>query len=164
MDTEGLNVLRTSLSCDSLPNYHIVSDEISLYRTILNILDISKVKVLQVGIDTGRQLAYVVLCDNILLKANYAKNVRELATFIRILEEGLKPARVVIKVGGPSGLSELYSVLMKFIPSRYELYLVDERNSSSRPQVNLYGLRKGFTRDIYAALNIALREGIRIHI
>lgn len=161
VDSEGLSVLKNILHGNHVPRHHVVFDEFSVYTSILSIFNIDKVGAVQIGIDVGRQLAYVILCDDFLLKAGYVSSFRELVSFVKLLESYLKPTKVILKIGGRISTSMLYSELVRSLPPDYELYIVDEKNSSSRTRLNLRGLKKRFTRDLHAALNIALREGIR---
>lgn len=161
VDSEGLRVLY-SIVGNNLPNYFLVnSNDISIYRPILNAYGIKELKIIQVGIDVGKRLAYVILCDRVLLRAGYVRSLRELINFINLLNNYLKPSKVIIKVGGYVDEFEIH-LLKNSLQRNYEVFLIDEQKSSTKTQLNLYGLKIRFTDDIYAALNIALRDGVKI--
>ncbi len=161
VDSEGLRILHSTVG-NNLPRYFLVNgDDASIYRPILNAYGIKEVKVIQVGIDVGKRLAYVVLCDGVLLRAGYAGSLRELINSINLLNNYLRPSKVIIKIGGYVDELEIH-LLKNHLQRNCEVFLIDEQKSSAKSQLNLCGLKIKFTDDIHAALNIALRDGIKL--
>ncbi len=163
VDREGLDILKDYLDINSL-NYYLISDDASIYRFVVRVFGVENVKVLQVGVDIGRRLAYVVLCDSLLLKAGYALSPKDLIEDLRRLREFLTPSETVVKVGSSivnGGLKVNY-LMRELLTSGFEVMVIDENSSSSKMWNILSGYKTRFTTDIHAALNIAFREGIRV--
>ena len=59
-----------------------------------------------------------------------------------------------------------YNKLSEFIDLAsglgYEIYITDEYSSSTQIPLNLKGMKSKLPIDIYAALNIVFRDGIRV--
>lgn len=162
VDGEGLDLLKNYLGINPV-NYYLIRDDASIYRFIVKVFGIKDVKVLQVGMDVGRRLAYVILCDNILLKAGYISRLKDLIETVEKFREILTPSRVVIKLGSSTGTNnqKINIFMRELILSGFEVVVADESNSSSKTWSRLNGYKTKFTTDIHAALNIAFREGVR---
>lgn len=163
VDEEGLEILRNYYDVNPT-NYYVVNDEASIYRFIIRVFGIKDVKVLQIGLDVGKRLAYAILCDNLLLKAGYVSRPKDLIEVLRKFRDYLMPEKVVVKLGSSSGISsqKLEIFLRDLLLSGFEVIVADESNSSFKTWNTLTGYRMKFTTDIHAALNIAFREGVKV--
>ncbi|MCS7107846.1 MAG: hypothetical protein RMH77_06665 [Sulfolobales archaeon] len=162
VDEEGLEVLK---SHNIYPNnYYLINDDASIYRFITKAFGIKEVKVLQVGLDVGRRLAYAILCDNLLLKAGYISRPKDLIETVVRFRDYLMPDKVVVKLGNSSGVlsQKLETLLKDLILFGFEVVVADESNSSAKVWNTLMGYKTRFTTDIHAALNIAFREGVKV--
>jgi len=162
VDDEGLDILRTRLGINPV-NHYLIHDDASIYRFIVKVFGIKDVRVLQVGMDVGRRLAYVILCDNILLKAGYISRLKDLIETVEEFRKILTPSKVVIKLGSSAGTNnqKINMFVRELILSGFEVVVADESNSSSKTWNKLDGYKIKFTTDIHAALNIAFREGVK---
>ena len=118
--------------------------------------------VLLVGVDPGRRFAYVIISGDVVYLKGYVANFSELLRTMESVVRKLKPRKVVIKVGERSR-GKVLRMLSLSSNGPYELYVVSESKTNSR---NLYlvseqGAR--LSKDFIAALNIALRRGLRIN-
>jgi len=163
VDPEGLNILKALVKSEDF-KYHLISNKQSIYKFILKIFGIEDVKVLQVGVDLGSKLAYVIVCDNILLKAGYVDSLDDLVLTIEDFRNCLTPNKVIVKLGNTPHSSEwdLDKVLSKLISLGFEVMIADESKSSYKTQVRVYGFKTRFTADIYAALNLIFRDGVKV--
>ncbi len=163
VDDEGLEILKRCMDVGRV-NYYLISDDASIYRFIVRAFGIEDVKVLQVGVDAGRRLAYVILSDNLLLKAGYIARLEDLIEIINRFRKFLTPAKVVVKLGSSTGNDDnkLDTLMKGLVRSGFEVIVADERNSSSRLWNPLSGYKTKFTTDMYAALNIVFREGVKV--
>ncbi|MCD6324053.1 MAG: hypothetical protein J7L55_02975 [Desulfurococcales archaeon] len=121
---------------------------------------------LQVGIDLGSKIAYVALLDDLLLRYGYVESSEELASEVGELVDLLSPKNTIIKVGSPERrLSQEARRIAKLMPQRNcEVYVVNEERSNKALAIlrSAYPEIKGVAKDIIAALNIALRDGVKI--
>jgi len=144
--------------------YYVVSDDSSIYRFLINVFGIDDVKVFQIGIDIGSKLAYVILCDYVLLKAGYVSDFHGLIKEVEDLRSILKPVKTVVKVGITG--RKLDYKLSEFIDLAsglgYEIYIIDEHSSSNQVNLKLRGMKSKLPIDVYAALNMVFRDGIRV--
>jgi hypothetical protein len=163
VDTEGLNILKDLVNGREL-KYYLISSKQSIYKFILKTFGVKDVKVLQVGVDLGSKLAYVIVCDNVLLKAGYVDSLDDLILIIEDFKNYLKPDKVVVKLGNTPYSSDwgLDRVLSRLVSLGFEVMIIDESRSSHKTQVRVYGFKTRFTADIYAALNIVFRDGVRV--
>jgi hypothetical protein len=163
VDTEGLNILKDLVNGKEL-KYYLISSKQSIYKFILKTFGVKDVKVLQVGVDLGSKLAYVIVCDNILLKAGYVDSLDDLILIIEDFKNYLKPDKVVVKLGNTPYSSDwgLDRVLSRLVSLGFEVMIIDESRSSHKTQVRVYGFKTRFTADIYAALNIVFRDGVKV--
>jgi hypothetical protein len=163
VDTDGLNILKDLVNGKEL-KYYLISSKQSIYKFILKTFGVKDVKVLQVGVDLGSKLAYVIVCDNILLKAGYVDSLDDLILIIEDFKNYLKPDKVVVKLGNTPYSSDwgLDRVLSRLVSLGFEVMIIDESRSSHKTQVRVYGFKTRFTADIYAALNIVFRDGVRV--
>jgi hypothetical protein len=163
VDTEGLNILKDLVNGKEL-KYYLISSKQSIYKFILKTFGVKDVKVLQVGVDLGSKLAYVIVCDNVLLKAGYVDSLDDLILIIEDFKNYLKPDKVVVKLGNTPYSSDwgLDRVLSRLVSLGFEVMIIDESRSSHKTQVRVYGFKTRFTADIYAALNIVFRDGVRV--
>jgi hypothetical protein len=163
VDAEGLNILKDLVNGREL-KYYLISSKQSIYKFILKTFGVKDVKVLQVGVDLGGKLAYVIVCDNILLKAGYVDSLDDLIPIIEDFKNYLKPDKVVVKLGNTPYSSDwsLDRVLSRLVSLGFEVMIIDESMSSHKTQVRVYGFKTRFTADIYAALNIVFRDGVRV--
>jgi hypothetical protein len=163
VDTEGLNILKDLVNGKEL-KYYLISSKQSIYKFILKTFGVKDVKVLQVGVDLGSKLAYVIVCDKILLKAGYVDSLDDLILIIEDFKNYLKPDKVVVKLGNTPYSSDwgLDRVLSRLVSLGFEVMIIDESRSSHKTQVRVYGFKTRFTADIYAALNIVFRDGVRV--
>jgi hypothetical protein len=163
VDTEGLNILKDLVNGKEL-KYYLISSKQSIYKFILKTFGVKDVKVLQVGVDLGSKLAYVIVCDNILLKAGYVDSLDDLILIIEDFKNYLTPDKVVVKLGNTpySNNWGLDRVLSRLVSLGFEVMIIDESRSSHKTQVRVYGFKTRFTADIYAALNIVFRDGVKV--
>jgi len=163
VDREGLNILRSLVDGKDL-KYYLVSDRQSIYKFILKTFGVNDVKVLQVGVDLGSKLAYVIVCDNILLKAGYVDSLDDLILTIEDFRNHLTPDKIVVKLGNTPYSSDwgLDKVLSRLVSLGFEVMIADESRSSHKSQVRVYGFKTRFTADIYAALNLVFRDGVKV--
>jgi len=163
VDTEGLNILKDLVNGKEL-KYYLINSKQSIYKFILKTFGVKDVKVLQVGVDLGSKLAYVIVCDKILLKAGYVDSLDDLILIIEDFKNYLKPDKVVVKLGNTPYSSDwgLDRVLSRLVSLGFEVMIIDESRSSHKTQVRVYGFKTRFTADIYAALNIVFRDGVRV--
>lgn len=163
VDTEGLNILKDLVNGKEL-KYYLISSKQSIYKFILKTFGVKDVKVLQVGVDLGSKLAYVIVCDNVLLKAGYVDSLDDLILIIEDFKNYLKPDKVVVKLGNTPYSSDwgLDRVLSRLVSLGFEVMIIDESRSSHKTQVRVYGFKTRFTADIYAALNIVFRDGVKV--
>lgn len=113
-------------------------------------------KVLLVGVDPGKKLAYVVLNREVVCSKGYVSTVGELLEIINSLVRKLHPRKVIIKVG-EQGKDKAYELSKIISSDLYELHLVPEDKTNIK---NLYLALENpqkFSRDFIAALNIALK-------
>lgn len=163
VDREGLSILKDYLDINTL-NYYLVDGNDSIYKFIVRVFGIEDVKVLQVGVDVGRRLAYAILCDNLLLKAGYVSRLRDLIEDLRRLKEILTPSETIVKIGSSTAGSDqkVNYIMRELITSGFEVIVINEDNSSSKVWNILNGYKTKFTTDMHAALNIAFRDGIKV--
>lgn len=163
VDTEGLNILKDLVNGKEL-KYYLINSKQSIYKFILKTFGVKDVKVLQVGVDLGSKLAYVIVCDNVLLKAGYVDCLDDLIFIIEDFKNYLKPDKVVVKLGNTPYSSDwgLDRVLSRLVSLGFEVMIIDESRSSHKTQVRVYGFKTRFTADIYAALNIVFRDGVKV--
>jgi hypothetical protein len=163
VDTEGLNILKDLVNGKEL-KYYLINSKQSIYKFILKTFGVKDVKVLQVGVDLGSKLAYVIVCDNVLLKAGYVDSLDDLILIIEDFKNYLKPDKVVVKLGNTPYSSDwgLDRVLSRLVSLGFEVMIIDESRSSHKTQVRVYGFKTRFTADIYAALNIVFRDGVKV--
>ncbi len=136
-------------------------NELNLAKVMLN-LSGRPADILLVGVDPGKKLAYVVITGGVICSRGYASSFRELLKIIKSLAKKLKPEKVIIKVG-ERGKDKAVELSQLVNDGSYEFYVVGEDRTNTR---NLYLMREAsikLDKDCNAALNIALRDGLRIN-
>ncbi len=118
---------------------------------------------LVVGVDLGSKIAYAVFADNLLISVGVTLDLNNFLATLGKLRRALKPSKAVIKIGLP-GSDELYQLLLKLLKAAleygYEAYIIDESKTTVKPLPRFKGLKNvKTTKDINAAVNIALRDG-----
>ena len=109
-----------------------------------------------VGIDPGQCYAYVVVADELLVDYGYACSLEELAERLCSLLSSAKALSKTVKVGDRGGLEAARALASCGL----RVVLVDEEQSTrGTPVPGLRGLPRPLSRDVKAALRIALREG-----
>lgn len=143
---------------------HLVTSN-NLLDTILRLRGINKVKVLIVGLDPGARLAFAIFADDVLIDTGHVTNYTNFIERLDSLVNELKPEKVIVKVGMPS-TQEYYtwlsSLLIELIDRTFDVYLVEETKTSYPPIREFPGINYTRSKDIDAAINIALREGIKV--
>ena len=165
-DEEARQLLESSSKCvRNCPKMAVVSSEEDIISLITSIITGSEetTRYLVVGVDLGSKIAYAVFADNLLISVGITLDPNDFLATLSKLRRALKPSRAVIKVGLP-GSDELYQLLLKLLRAAldygYEAYIIDESKTTAKPLPRFRGLKNvRTTKDINAAVNIALRDG-----
>ncbi len=165
-DEEARQLLESSSKCvRNCPKMAVVSSEEDIISLISSIITGSEesTQYLVVGVDLGSKIAYAVFADNLLISVGITLDPNDFLATLSKLRRALKPSRAVIKVGLP-GSDELYQLLLKLLKAAldygYEAYIIDESKTTAKPLPRFRGLKNvRTTKDINAAVNIALRDG-----
>lgn len=140
-----------------------VSEDNVLAR-VLELVGVSRVEALVVGVDPGNTLInYVVFANNVLLSYGSVKKFSELAEVLDKIKSLLRPEKVVVKVGvSPAGFWESFmpEVLRMAEEGRYSLVLVDESSTTDACPTTYIGRKDIKDPDLRACINIALRDGL----
>jgi len=148
---------------DSKVAYLVTSNNVE--NIVSEVAGVKGAAVLMVGVDLGASIAYAVFADKELVSTG---KVHRHEDFFRILKElisFIEPHKVIIKIG----LSEtkdldkdLNEIIKRSSRAGYVVCLVDESKTTTEPP--RITLRKHSVKDddILAAINIALRDGLRI--
>ena len=178
LDSEGYAVLKDKISTHYKENIIIVDeliekglnyDEIVEHITC-RILDKDKYNEVITGVDVNRNnLTYVILADGLMLEyGSIPFTLSELSNIIDRIIRTIPHKRLIIKIG-INALKEnvIQEILKRIKPyvgtntDRINLYLVEESNTSAyNPYIELISKIKD--KDVRAAINIALKDGIRI--
>ncbi|MCD6428951.1 MAG: hypothetical protein J7L12_04995 [Desulfurococcales archaeon] len=166
VDEEARQLLESSNKrLGNRPKIVVVSNEEDVISLISGIITGSggSTQYLIVGVDLGSKIAYAVFADNILISVGISLDPNDFLATLSKLKRALKPSRAVIKIGLP-GSDELYQLLLKLlkvaIDCGYEAYVIDESKTTAKPLPRFRGLKNvRTTKDINAAVNIALRGG-----
>jgi len=157
----GSGTLRQNKNC----TVYVVGDEEDLIRVILRVISGGSTDVQHIiaGVDLGSKIAYAILADDVLIGAGAVMTLDEFLNILTKLKRALRPLRAVVKVGLPSS-DALYQLLLRLLEgvtaSGYEVYVIDESRTTLKPLPQFKGLKNvRVTKDISAAINIALREG-----
>ena len=138
-------------------------NENNLVDVILKISGRERIYVLTVGVDIGERLGYVMLADDFLYSKGYAGNIKELIDLVSLANRELNPKNIILKIGD-TGLCNK-EIAPELFPSellhKLKIYIVDELRSN-QTNVFLNQESKKLTKDLNAALNIALRKGISL--
>ena len=136
-------------------------NEANLTRVLIGLLGVPT-EVMLVGVDPGKKFAYVVLTGGTVCSRGYVSNFRELLDIINSLTKKLYPKKVIIKVG-EQGKDKALELIKLINSDFYELYIVPENKTNTKnPYLVLGRDSLKFNKDFNAALNIALKNGLRI--
>lgn len=162
VDEECFELIRRSYEISRV-RVVMVSEDNILAR-LLELVGVSKVEALVVGVDPGdTTVNYVIFADNVLLGYGSLKKFSDLAEVLKNIRNSLHPARVVIKVGVPPARfweSRMSEVLEMVEEGRYTLILVDESSTTDACPTAYIGKKDLKNPDLRACINIALREGL----
>ncbi|RLG77056.1 MAG: hypothetical protein DRO14_02900 [Thermoprotei archaeon] len=170
VDEEAHQLIERSSKCVKKgPKIAVVSSEEDMISLISSIIagNEENIRYLVVGVDLGSKIAYAVFADNLLISVGITLDLNDFLATLSKLRTALRPSRAVIKIGLP-GSDELYQLLLKLLKAAlrygYEAYIIDESRTTARPLPRFRGLKNvRTTKDINAAVNIALKDGgIRI--
>ncbi len=141
----------------------VMISEDNILAKLLELVGVSKVETLVIGVDPGNTLInYVIFANNVLLGYGSLKKFQDLAEVLSKIRNSLHPGRVVIKVGvSPAGFWESYmsEVLRIVKEDRYTLVLVDESSTTDVCPMTYVGRKDLKNPDLRACINIALKEG-----
>ncbi len=144
----------------------VVSSEENLLSPLLKFAGFTDVSRLTAGIDIGGSMAYVVLADGTYLTSGKSHEVRKVVGVLSKVREALRPLNSIVKVGVPHSeeLLHLFKALTdSLLAEGFEVYLIDEFNTTLKPFPRIRGVPKKLKdKDLRAAINIALREGIKL--
>ncbi|MCD6340580.1 MAG: hypothetical protein J7L51_01330, partial [Desulfurococcales archaeon] len=169
-DEEAHQLIERNSKCVKKgPKIAVVSSEEDMISLISSIItgNEENTRYLVVGVDLGSKIAYAVFADNLLISVGITLDLNDFLATLSKLRTALRPSRAVIKIGLP-GSDELYQLLLKLLKVAlrygYEAYIIDESRTTAKPLPCFRGLKNvRTTKDINAAINIALRDGgIRI--
>jgi len=174
-DAEGINILKMK---DRGPNVIVIDELFSKGLSInavveyITCLSFGKERYNEVviGIDVNSgSLAYAILADGILLEYdNITLTGQQLHELIHRLIRDIPCKRLILKIGLNALRENVLHVIISILKSlddeimnKIQLHLVEETYTSiSNPYIGL--LTRIRNRDVKAAVNIALREGLKI--
>ncbi len=146
---------------DSKAAYLVNND--NLKTIALELAGLREVGTLLVGIDVGSLIAYAVFANNKLVKSGKVRNSRDLINVLEELKESIKPLRTVVKIGESvlsSNTNNLMDLVENLVDLGYSVYIVEENETSRNAPSMLRGDIKD--KDVNAAVNIALKDGLKI--
>jgi len=143
---------------------YLVTDS-NVENVVSEVAGVRRASVLMVGVDLGASIAYAAFADKELVSAGKVCEPRDFLQRLRELMSFVEPRKMIVKVGLPE-TSDVNGVLDEVIEGLLKMgcvtYLVDEsRTSTEAPKIALRRL-KVKDDDILAAINIALRSGMRV--
>ncbi len=137
-------------------------------RVILETLGVGGKPVILCGIDLGKEIAYAILSNDVLVDLGYSKDIDEFINKLKSVVSELEPKRVIVRVGEPSDrrlINLAFEILSRCLLEGFETYLVNEARSSKELSNYLVPSIKGLAvpkdSNLRAALALALREGKR---
>lgn len=162
MDDElmGLLNVRSHIPNLVLANEKNVLEVIS--RIILKLLGRERVGELVLGIDVGKLYAYVLIADGYVVDYGLVMSLSRVVKCVRPWIKHLNPKVLSVRIGELANIDVLKD--LQKLGISMEVELIDESSSSKPPRyrplnnVNL----KEISQDLEAALNIALRSGIKV--
>ncbi len=143
---------------------YLVTDS-NVENVVSEVVGVRRASVLMVGVDLGASIAYAAFADKELVSAGKVCEPRDFFQRLRELMSFIEPRKIIVKVGLPE-TNDADEVLNEVIEGLLKMgcvtYLVDEsRTSTEAPKIALRRL-KVKDDDILAAINIALRSGMRV--
>lgn len=120
-----------------------------------------------VGLDPGKTIGYALIGDDELLEVENFNNTKPLIDHLKVVMETYPYKRIVIRIGAgeysTQVLDEVLNLLENFkVDKEVAVEIVDEsRTSKSQPQIKC---RVKIPKRAIAAVNIALRRGIPVHV
>ncbi len=143
---------------------YLVTDS-NVENVVSEVVGVRRASVLMVGVDLGASIAYAAFADKELVSAGKVCEPRDFFQRLRELMSFIEPRKIIVKVGLPE-TNDADEVLNEVIEGLLKMgcvtYLVDEsRTSIEAPKIALRRL-KVKDDDILAAINIALRSGMRV--
>lgn len=164
VDEECRTYLRLQKVLEGLKAEVFTVNEGNVASQVLKILGVDRVEVLTLGVDLGSRLAYAMFADDVLIDVGFAENPKELMSRLDEVISDLKPLKTVVKVGVTESRGlEFVNDLLKFISMKnLQVFLVDEANTSREATsyyIKAYDIRD---KDLRAAINIALKDGVKI--
>ncbi|MEO3993445.1 MAG: hypothetical protein QN229_03965 [Desulfurococcaceae archaeon TW002] len=161
VDEECFELIRRSRDVSRAKIVKISEDNVLI--SLLELVGVSRVESLVVGVDPGDTVInYVIFANNVLLGYDSVKKFSELAEVINKIRDLLHPEKVVIKIGvSPARLWEslMPEVLRVAEEGRYTLILVDESSTTDVCPTTYIGKKDLRNPDSRACINIALKEG-----
>ena len=145
---------------------HVIITHENIDKILLYLLGKDYVNRLIIGIDPGRRFSYAVFADDILVEAGHSSNVDDLSSVVDKVMKSYMAGETVVRIGLPSKddiLAKVLDIALKLASKGLNVYLVEEQHSSTKPLYEFRGLKMSeLDEDIYAAINIAFREGIKV--
>lgn len=137
----------------------------NIESVVSEVAGVRRASALMVGVDLGASIAYAAFADRELVSAGKVCEPKDFFQRLRELMSFIEPRKVIIKVGLPE-TNNADEVLGEVIEGLLKMgcitYLVDEsRTSTEAPKIALRRLNVK-DDDILAAINIALRSGMRV--
>lgn len=143
--------------------YLVANDNVK--NIVSEVAGIRKASVLMVGVDLGANIAFAVFADKELVNVGKVREPKDFFQRLKELVDFVEPRKVIVKVGLPE-INDVDNVVGEILEGLlrmgYIAYLVDEsRTSVEAPKMVLRKLTVK-DDDILAAINIALRNGMRV--
>jgi len=174
VDEEGYAIISTysegiKYSCEIL---NISKSDIE--KVIITLLGIVTERIIMIGIDLGKRIAYAVIADHTVIDVGYKDNYKDLVNRINELKSKLKPKKVIVRIGMPLSkdlVNILSSLTEELLRLNYDVYVVSEVKSSKEFEVPTTLLERSLKNiprellksdDVRVAIILALRGGIRI--
>ncbi|MEM0025080.1 MAG: hypothetical protein QXZ48_03505 [Zestosphaera sp.] len=162
VDEECFELIKKNYDVSKVRVMKISEDNV--LTSLLELVGVTKVETLVVGVDLGNAIVnYVIFANNVLLDYGYVKRFSDLAEILSKVKNSLGPERVVIKVGvSPAGFWESFmsEVLRIVEEGKYSLVLVDEDSTTGTCPTTYIGRKDLKDPDLRACINIALRGGL----
>ena len=137
----------------------LIINESNISNVILG-LGSKSTNTLIVGVDPGKRYAYVALSGGVICSKGYASGFKDVLKIAEGLLRKLRSERIIIKIG-EQGREDALKLIRSFDHGAYELYLVSEDRTNCRNSF-LKDESIKLNKDFIAALNIALRNGVRV--
>lgn len=126
--------------------------------TVLDII-FRNSKIVSIGIDVGKRIAYAVLVGGKLITYGYVNSMNEINKVISIFGNSNSPRTILLGIGAEHAeliLGELPIILAN--EKVTAAYIVEESNTNKAITSELIGINtKNLTRDFRAAISIAVR-------